>query len=127
MTLAVYALAGLGAFCAATAQAQWLDYKTPGIPRTADGTPDLSAPLPRTLDGKPDLTGVWNTELSAQEPPLLQSWAETVAKSRMEDLRRDSPEALCLPGPIARMGVGKVVQTPGLLLMLYAGTLYREI
>jgi hypothetical protein len=83
--------------------------------------------VPLSTDGKPDLTGVWRTELSAQEPVKLQSWAEEVAKRRMEDLRRDSPEALCLPGPIAGMGVGQVVQTPGLLLMLYSGTLYREI
>src|SRR5713101_1695223 len=31
-----------------TVAAQWLDYKTPGIPRTADGKPNLSAPVPRT-------------------------------------------------------------------------------
>jgi hypothetical protein len=97
----------------------------PGI-RTADGNPDLSAPLPRTTDGKPDLTGIWRTELSTQEPPKLQSWAEAVAKQRMEDLRRDSPETLCLPGPITSMGVGKIVQTPSLLLMLYGGTLYAR-
>ena len=128
MTLAMCALAELGVcVCAMPVQAQWLSYKTPGIPRTADGNPDLSAPLPRSIDGKPDLTGVWRAELSAQESPKLQPWAEEVAKSRMEDLRRDSPEALCLPGPIANMGVGKIVQTSGLLLMLYDGTLYREI
>jgi len=45
----------------------------------------------------------------------------------MEELRRDSPEALCLPGPIANMGVGRVVQTPALMVMLYGGTFYREI
>jgi hypothetical protein len=128
MTLATCALAGFAASVwAIPLHAQWLDYKTPGIPRTADGNPDLSAPVPRTSDGKPDLTGIWRTESSTQEPPKLQSWAEAVAKKRMDDLRRDSPEALCLPGPIASMGVGKVVQTPGLLLMLYGGTLYREI
>lgn len=128
MTLAMCALAGLGAsVCVMPAQAQWLNYRTPGIPRTAEGNPDLSASLPRTPDGKPDLTGVWSTESSAQEPPKLQSWAEALAKRRMEDLRRDSPEALCLPGPIANIGVGKIVQSPGLLLMLYGGTLYREI
>ncbi|HJT89654.1 MAG TPA: hypothetical protein VJ732_17415, partial [Bryobacteraceae bacterium] len=38
--------------------AQWLHYPTPGMPRKADGTPDLSAPAPRTL-GKPDLSGIW--------------------------------------------------------------------
>jgi hypothetical protein len=113
--------------CVAPVEAQWLTYKTPGIPRTFDGKPDLSAPVPRTADGKPDLTGVWRMDLSAQEPPKLQPWAEAVAKRRMEDLRRDSPEALCLPGPIANMGVGRIVQTPGLLLMLYGGALYREI
>jgi hypothetical protein len=39
--------------------AQWLGYPTPGIPRTADGKPSLSAPAPRTPDGKPDLSGIW--------------------------------------------------------------------
>ena len=31
------------------ATAQWLDYKTPGIPRLRDGKPNLSAPAPRTF------------------------------------------------------------------------------
>ena len=39
--------------------AQWAQYHTPGIPRTADGKPNLTAPAPRTADGKPDLTGLW--------------------------------------------------------------------
>jgi hypothetical protein len=39
--------------------AQWAPYPTPGIPRTADGKPNLSAPTPKTADGKPDLTGIW--------------------------------------------------------------------
>lgn len=30
------------------AAAQWLDYPTPGIPRTAGGKPNLSAPAPRS-------------------------------------------------------------------------------
>ena len=34
--------------------AQWVKHRTPDIPRTADGTPDLAAPTPRTADGKPD-------------------------------------------------------------------------
>ena len=39
--------------------AQWPSYPTPGVPRTPDGKPNLSAPAPRTPDGKPDLTGIW--------------------------------------------------------------------
>ena len=47
---------------AAGAQAQWLNFPTPGTPRTADGKPNLTAPAPRALDGKPDLSGVWMHE-----------------------------------------------------------------
>ncbi len=128
MKLAACLLALMGVcICALPVEAQWLAYRTPGIPRTADDKPDLSAPTPRAADGRPDFTGVWRTDSSAQEPLKPQPWAEALVKRRMEDLRRDSPEALCLPGPIANMGVGQIVQTPGLLLMLYGGTLYRQI
>jgi hypothetical protein len=44
------------------APAQWLNYPTPGVPRTQDGKPNLTAPAPRTADGKPDLSGVWMHE-----------------------------------------------------------------
>jgi hypothetical protein len=39
--------------------AQWPAFPTPGVPRTADGKPNLTGPAPRTADGKPDLSGVW--------------------------------------------------------------------
>ena len=38
------------------AHAQWLNYPTPGTPRTKDGKPNLTAPAPR-VNGKPDLVG----------------------------------------------------------------------
>jgi hypothetical protein len=44
------------------ASAQWLNYPTPGTPRTKDGKPNLSAPPPRASNGKPDLSGVWQVE-----------------------------------------------------------------
>ena len=58
------------------AGAQWLDRKTPGIPRTADGKPNLTAPAPRGPDGKPDLTGVWNgpNVVARPDPANLQPW-----------------------------------------------------
>ena len=39
--------------------AQWANFPTPGLPRTPDGRPNLSAPAPKAPDGKPDLSGVW--------------------------------------------------------------------
>ena len=44
---------------AASASPQWVKVPLPGIPRTAEGKPNLSAPAPRDRDGKPDLSGIW--------------------------------------------------------------------
>ena len=52
------------ALLSVAAPAQWLNYRTPGTPRTGDGKPDLTAPAPKALDGKPDLSGVWMHELT---------------------------------------------------------------
>jgi hypothetical protein len=43
-------------------QAQWLNTRDSGAPRTKDGKPNLSAPAPRAANGKPDLSGVWQGE-----------------------------------------------------------------
>src|ERR1044072_3321926 len=40
--------------------AQWPSYAKRGVPRTANGQPDLTAAAPRTADGKPDLSGIWD-------------------------------------------------------------------
>src|SRR5215469_10611979 len=41
--------------------AQWPQYPDRGVPRSADGKPELAGPTPRTPDGKPDLSGIWDT------------------------------------------------------------------
>ena len=56
--LVLFTLLASGAF------AQWLNFPTPGTPRTRDGKPNLTAPAPRALDGKPDLSGVWRHEIT---------------------------------------------------------------
>jgi hypothetical protein len=57
----IAALLGLLTVTAA-ADAQWLNYPDPRIPRTADGKPILTASAPRAADGKPDLTGTWHVQ-----------------------------------------------------------------
>src|SRR5262252_5600676 len=55
----------LFALASVALEAQWVNYKTPGVPRTADGKPRLDAPAPRALDGHPDLSGTWMHELTS--------------------------------------------------------------
>ncbi len=57
--LFVFVLLSIGA------HAQWLNFPTPGTPRTRDGKPNLAAPAPRAADGRPDLSGVWMHELTS--------------------------------------------------------------
>jgi hypothetical protein len=47
-----------------TLAGQWLNQPTAGIPRNADGKPNLTAPAPRAADGHPDLSGFWRSNWS---------------------------------------------------------------
>lgn len=125
-----------------SASAQWLNFPTPGLPRNANGKPDLAAAAPRTADGKPDLSGLWMlnagpghianiaADLEAED---VQPWADQLYRQRLGDLGRDDPwTAQCLPaGPreILRGGDGpaRIVQTPALLAILYDDLTYRQI
>src|SRR5579863_7296337 len=106
--------------------AQWPDYPTPGVPKTAEGKPKLDGPAPRTADGHPDLSGIWenirrNVAAGARpaEPPPppdgppevtfrnigagfkqglpLRPLAAEVLKRRMAENSKDNPDAHCLP------------------------------
>ncbi len=118
--------------------AQWLDHPTPGIPRTAAGKPNLTAPAPRTADGKPDLSGQWQRispkyyeNIAADlKPGEVQPWAEALVQTRKENLHKDHMSLQCLPwGPnYSTSGrMAKIVQTPDLILMLDEALTYRQI
>ena len=91
-TIRLFVIAAFGAVCITVCmQGQWLNYPTPGIPRTPDGKPNLSAPAPKTSGGKPDLSGLWvaadNTQFmdltagqKGEEVPY-QPWARALAPS----------------------------------------------
>jgi hypothetical protein len=124
-----------------TAAAQWYNYPTPGIPRTPDGKPNLSAPAPRTADGKPDISGLWRSNptyyrnLAADLKPdqvVYQPWADTLHKERQANNSKDHPTASCLVGGVPRANLipypFKIIQTPGLVVMLYEAVhSYRQI
>jgi hypothetical protein len=122
---------------------QWLNYKTPGLPRTATGKPNLSAPAPRTREGKPDFSGVWNkispkykSNIAADlKPSEVQPWAQKLVDERAENLQRDYMHEQCLPlGPGYATGADstgaeqiKIVETPGLIVILNPDLTYRQV
>lgn len=131
--------------CSVAAHAQWLNERTPGIPRTADGKPNLTAPAPRTADGKPDFSGIW---LASPHPAYLlniaadldasdvQPWATKLFVERMNNLGKDDPASIgCQPfGPRHIFGTGlpesarmRIMQTPALLATLQEDLTFRQI
>jgi hypothetical protein len=82
----------LFAFLSTGAYAQWLNFPTPGTPRTRDGKPNLAAPAPRALDGKPDLSGVWLHERTslAEMKRIFGALADTRDKVNVPGMEADS-------------------------------------
>jgi hypothetical protein len=151
------------------ASAQWLNYPTPGTPRTRDGKPNLTAPTPRASNGKPDLSGVWHVEptpleemkrlfgpdvgavtVPGMEPDTISKYAFNILLDfkpedapirpearalfleRAKGMGKDLPATRCLPLgiPLSTMvsEVSKIVQTPGLILiMLETDSATRQI
>ena len=141
-------LAVLGAMPLAV-QAQWIDYKTPGVPRLADGKPDLKARTPRTPDGKPDFSGMWFANVPSKDycrtADCIQEermsglqinlgrqlkdglpyteWSKAQMKVRGANGGREDPHTYCKPPNFPRAWTlpqyTKIVQTPSLMVMLH--------
>lgn len=122
--------------------AQWLHLPTPGIPRAADGKPNLTAPVPRMPDGKPDLSGLWQPELipyrfdviqDVKDEGVFRAAAEALFLQRAVNLRHDNPVTHCLPaGPQAIFAAGstpfyRIVQSPNVIALLYELGNFRQI
>jgi hypothetical protein len=130
-----------------TVSAQWANHMPAGVPKTADGKPNLSAPAPRTPDGKPDLSGLWqNGPTGLGGPPSsdpnappqatffnigsnmkgglpLRPWAADLLKQRNDDHSKDNPDAHCLPMGLLQFHEHpqprKMVQTRDLIVVIY--------
>ena len=150
------------------ASAQWLNYPTPGTPRTKNGKPNLSAPAPRASNGKPDLSGVWQVEPPApgemerkigdvgtfvvpgddprefspyffnvladfkREEAPIRPEAAAVFGMHAKSLGKEHPSSHCLPLGIPGTELlsfpFKIVQTPGLMVMMYeADNSHRQV
>ncbi len=133
--LAVALSAALPAF------AQW-DVKTPNIPRLADGSPDLDAPVPHLPDGRVDLSGIWTQnptrvrDMAAGAPAgtiQMRPWAEELYSVRASGaVSHLEPDANCLPQGTPKINTApapwKLIQYPDRVVILYeAFTQWRQI
>ena len=137
----------LFAFASAALSAQWVNHPTPGVPKTPNGAPNLTAPTPRAADGKPDLSGMWAAENMLPCDPAygkcadrkigrqtqdigsllpgglpFQPWAAELVRKRTAAQKKEDPTAKCYfpgaPRAHAFWTYKKFVQTPGLLVVL---------
>jgi hypothetical protein len=108
-------------------------------PRTADGRPDLSGLWERfgpgginpdfdalqSPDGGPPAATFWNLGAGIRGGLPYTPLASLLRDERMADNQKNNPDALCLPMGLTQLHLHpqprKIVQTPGLILIMYEG------
>jgi len=108
-------------------------------PRTADGHPDLSGLWERfgpggitpdfaalqSKDGGPPAATFWNLGAGFANGLPFQPLAQQLRAERMADNQKNNPDALCLPMGLMQLHLHpqprKIVQTPGLIVIMYEG------
>jgi hypothetical protein len=117
----------------ASTQGQWLNRRTPNIPRTPDGKPNLEAPAPRQPDGRPDLSGIWfEPDFAGVLVPVpddaLAPKSKDLLRERRDNYFKDRPAFQCRPnGPEPMGGWKRIIQTPTLITILNDDLTYRLI
>ena len=139
----------LAVAASAIAPGQWLKHPDAGLSRSADGRPNLTAPMHKTADGKPDLSGIWQAAPDPEAKKIpgggevnlapkysisvaggfnpgnlpMQPWAAELFRERGANSLKDQPTSSCKPLGTAQRDSWplpfKLVQTPNLLLLLY--------
>ena len=146
----------LGLLLGISTYGQWLHYSDRGVPRKADGRPDLKAHTPKTPDGKPDLSGIWQAQPDPSEIPQgtngealpkyfldvtrdlspsavpFQPWAAELYRQRSATHAKDDPISWCLPLGVPRSDADgarfKIIQTRKELVILQEGDAsFRQI
>jgi hypothetical protein len=133
-----FVIATVVAALSAPLGAQWIHLATPGLPRAANGKPNLAAPAPRAADGHPDLSGIWQRispkyyeNIAADlKPGDVPAWAKDLVLSRQENLHKEHMSLTCLPwGPSYATSIRmfKIIQNPNVIMLLDDALIYREI
>jgi GNAT superfamily N-acetyltransferase len=108
-------------------------------PRAADGHPDLSGLWERfgpgganpnfdalqSADGGPPAATFWSVGAGLRGGPPYTPLASMLRDERMADNQKNNPDALCLPMGLMQLHLHpqprKIVQTPGLIVIMYEG------
>jgi hypothetical protein len=127
---------------AAPLSAQWRNLPTDGVPRGADGKPDLNAAAPRTVAGRPDLSGIYQpnmryfqnlaADIGIENVPMTPEARKIHTARATGLLGLDEPDAHCLPQGVPKINMApvpfKIVQTEKLVVLVYeAFNLWRQV